>query len=117
MFSIGIPALRILAVSYFASIPSLVCAAALQGLSLGASSMCLTMTRQAILPVLLVLALRPFGRLELIWGAFVLAELLGIPLAVALWSRAYRKIPNQVKNPKEVLYEMETMRVSPDKSA
>lgn len=117
MFSIGIPALRILAVSYFASIPSLVCAAALQGLSLGASSMCLTMTRQAILPVLLALALRPFGRLELIWGAFVLAELLGIPLAAALWSRAYRKIPNQVRNPKEVLYEMETMRVSPDKSA
>lgn len=54
----------------------------------------LTVARQAILPVLLALALRPFGRLELIWAAFVLAELLGLPLAAAFWSRAYRKIPD-----------------------
>lgn len=92
MSAIGIPALRIFGAAYFVSIPSLVCAAALQGLSRGSASMCLTMTRQAVLPVLLALVLRPFGQLNLIWVAFVLAEAAGIPLAVLLWSRAYRKI-------------------------
>lgn len=92
MLGIGIPAMRILAAAYFLSIPSLVCAAALQGLALGGTSMCLTMARQVVFPVLLALLLRPFGRLELIWWAFVLAELAGIPLSFALWMKAYRKV-------------------------
>lgn len=92
MLGIGIPAMRILAEAYFLSIPSLVCAAALQGLALGGTSMCLTMARQVVFPVLLALLLRPFGRLELIWWAFVLAELAGIPLSFALWMKAYWKV-------------------------
>lgn len=91
MLAIGIPALRILAVAYFASIPNLVFAAALQGLSLGTKSMYLTMARQAILPVLFALGLRGFGNLNLIWIAFILAELVGIPLAVFLWRGAYKR--------------------------
>ncbi|MDE7187315.1 MAG: MATE family efflux transporter [Lachnospiraceae bacterium] len=91
MLAIGIPALRILAVSYFVSIPNLVYAAALKGLSLGTKSMCLTMTRQAILPILLALVLQTFGNLNLIWLAFVLAELAGVPLAVMLWKKCNRE--------------------------
>lgn len=92
MLAIGVPALRILAVSYFVSIPNLVYAAALQGLSLGTRSMCLTMARQAVLPILLALVLQAFGNLNLIWLAFVLAELIGVPLAVMLWRRCNSKI-------------------------
>lgn len=92
MLDIGIPALRVLAAAYFVSIPGLVYAAALQGLSLGGVSMWLTMTRQAALPVLLALLLRPFGQLEMIWGAFILAELAGMPMAILLWKRAYRRV-------------------------
>lgn len=88
MLGIGIPALRILAVSYLLSVPNLVFAAALQGLSLGTTSMILTMTRQAVLPILFALVLRLFGNLELLWTAFILAEALGIPLALRLWKRA-----------------------------
>lgn len=88
MLSIGIPALRILAVAYFVSIPCQVFAAALQGLSLGTNSMYITMTRQAILPVLFALIFRKLGILNMIWFAFVLAELTGIPLAVYLWKKA-----------------------------
>lgn len=90
MLAIGKPALRIFAAAYFVSIPNLVCSAALQGLSRGTASMCLTMTRQALLPVLLAFVLQFFGNLNLIWSAFVLSELAGIPLAALLWSRAYR---------------------------
>ena len=88
MLAIGIPALHILAVAYFVSIPNLVLAAALQGLSLGTKSMYLTVTRQAILPVVFALILRVFGILDFIWCAFILAELAGIPFAVYLWKKS-----------------------------
>ena len=80
---IGVPALRILAVAYLLSIPGLIYQAALQGLSLGKESMYISMTRQAILPLVFAFLLKGFGNLNLIWGAFVLAELCGIPLAAA----------------------------------
>ncbi len=79
---------RVLAVAYFVSIPNLVFAAALQGLSLGTKSMYLTVTRQAILPVVFALVLRIFGVLDFIWCAFILAELVGIPFAVYLWKKS-----------------------------
>ena len=88
MMTIGISALRILAVAYFVSIPNLVFAAALQGLSLGTKSMYLTVTRQAILPVVFALILRMFGRIDFIWCAFILAELAGIPFAIYLWKKS-----------------------------
>ena len=95
MLEIGVPALRLLALAWFLSIPSLVHAAGLQGLSLGAHSMVLTMTRQAILPVVFALILRLFGQLDLIWTGLILAEALGIPLALLLWRRAYRAVPER----------------------
>ena len=72
-------------------IPGLIYQAALQGLSLGKESMYISMTRQAILPLVFAFLLKGFGSLNLIWGAFVLAELCGIPLAAALWKRKGEK--------------------------
>ena len=85
MMGIGVPAVRILALAWIISIPNLVIAAALQGLSQPRQSMLLTLLRQAILPVLLALVFRHFGNLNLIWLAFVLAEVIGIPAAMMLW--------------------------------
>ena len=88
MLTIGRPTLRILAVAYYLSIPNLVFAAALQGLSQGTRSMVLTMTRQAILPVVFATILSRLGQLNLVWMAFVLAETAAIPLALRLWRGA-----------------------------
>lgn len=85
MMGIGVPAVRILTLAWIISIPNLVIAAALQGLSQPRQSMVLTLFRQAILPVLLALVFRHFGNLNLIWLAFVLAEAIGIPAAMMLW--------------------------------
>lgn len=85
MLEVGKPALRILAAAWFLSIPNLVLAASLQGLSMGTKSMYLTMARQAVFPVLLILIFRRFGILNLIWTAFALAECLAVPFAWYLW--------------------------------
>lgn len=90
LMRIGVPALRILAVAYLLSIPGLIYQAALQDFP-WKESMYISMTRQAILPLVFAFLLKGFGNLNLIWGAFVLAELCGIPLAAALWKRKGEK--------------------------
>ena len=91
MTAMGVTALRVFAVGWFLCIPGLIYAAGLQGFGQGARSMALTMARQAVLPVVLALALRALGgSLTQIWWAFVLAEGAGIPLGACLWRRTRR---------------------------
>lgn len=92
MSGIGVPALRILSLAWLFSIPNLVCAAALQGLSLGTKSMYLNFLRQAALPVLFALLLSRTGQLNMIWLGFILAEVLSFPFAWRFWSKAYKSV-------------------------
>ena len=91
MTGIGEPAVRIMALARMISIPNLVIASALQGLSLPRPSMLLTMLRQAVLPVLLALVLRSFGKLNILWLCFVFAEGICIPTAWFFWKRESRR--------------------------
>ncbi len=90
MANIGIPALRIMALAWLVSIPSLSLAPSFQGLSRGTDSMILTMTRQAVLPIILVFILSRFGSVNLIFISFVAAEIITLPLGINLWKRAVR---------------------------
>lgn len=89
MLEIGSTALRILAVSMLLSVYALMLGAVLQALGKGFSSMVLTVARQAvfILPLLLLFSL---GKsLPILWLAFVVAELLGIGLSLYLHKKKY----------------------------
>lgn len=85
--AIGVVALRIMAVSYLLSNVCLTFSSAFQGLGMGVQSMLLTLSRQVIMPVLLIAAASWFGELSLIWWAFVLAEALVIPAGMILWKK------------------------------
>ncbi len=91
MMKIGVPAIRILATAYLISIPSLVLAAALQGLSQGTRSMYITMLRQALLPLAFAFVLSRTKQISLVWTAFIMAELLVIPVALALWKKSFNE--------------------------
>ena len=91
MMKIGVPAIRILATAYLISIPSLVLAAALQGLSQGTRSMYITMLRQAMLPLAFAFVLSRTKQISLVWTAFIMAELLVIPVALALWKKSFNE--------------------------
>ena len=88
MMGIGIPAVRLMALAWLISIPNLVVASALQGLSMPRPSMVLTMLRQAVLPVLLALALSRTGKLMPVWAAFAVSEALCLPLAARFWQQS-----------------------------
>lgn len=91
MMEIGIPAIRIMAIAYLISIPSLVLAATLQGLSQGTRSMYITMLRQAIFPLAFAFLLSQTRQLQIVWIAFIMAELLGIPVALILWRKSFNE--------------------------
>ncbi len=83
----GIPYLRIMAVSYLLFNVCLTFSSAFQGLGMGVQSMLLTLSRQVIMPVLLIAAASGFSELSLIWWAFVLAEAMVIPAEMVLWKK------------------------------
>lgn len=95
MLEIGIPALRILALAWFVAIPALVISAGLQGLSMGMSSMILTMARQAVLPLVFAGIFSRLGNLNLLWSGFILAELLAIPAAMWFWRKGCRRMEGE----------------------
>ncbi len=61
MLAIGVAALRIMAVSYLLSNVCLTFSSAFQGLGMGVQSMLLTLSRQVIMPVLLITDVSWFG--------------------------------------------------------
>lgn len=85
MMVIGKSAVRIFAVVWLISIPNLVISSALQGLSKANSSMLLTMLRQAVLPLLFAYVVSGTGHINLIWLAFVIAEIVVIYPAIVIW--------------------------------
>ena len=96
MMGLGVPALRILSLSYFISAAGMVLAAVFQALGQGLPSLFLTLCRQVLLPLVLIGAFFPFHNVMLVWWAFVLAEILAIPVGLLLWRRMKMTLLEQV---------------------
>lgn len=92
MLSIGVPALRIISISFLLASGSIISISTLQALGKGVQSMMISFTRQLIvlLPVAWLLSLR--GTLESIWWAFPIAEVVTLALSVFLLAHAYRTL-------------------------
>ena len=92
MLSIGVPALRIISISFLLASGSIISISTLQALGKGVQSMLISFTRQLIvlLPVAWLLSLR--GTLESIWWAFPIAEVVTLALSVFLLAHAYRTL-------------------------
>lgn len=88
MFEIGTVAIRILAVSMAFSVYALILGAVLQALGKGFSSMALTISRQVVFLLPLLMILKNFESVSLLWMAFPLAEILGIAMGLYLHKRS-----------------------------
>lgn len=87
MMAMGIPAIRLLTISFFAGAFNIVFAAIYQGLGNGKFSMYLVFVRQLafLIPLLLVTAYAK--ELNLVWLAFAIAELASIPVGRILYKQ------------------------------
>lgn len=91
MLSIGVPAIRMISVSFCFSAVSLVLSGCLQGLGKGGDALVIALLRQMVilLPVA-ALGARYVG-LWAVWLAFPLAEIVAFCVAVLLWRRTFAR--------------------------
>ena len=82
MILLGMPAIRIMAVSYFFSVIGYIGSTVFQAMGKGNYSMYLTLARQVFMPLGFVFLLSRFGNLSIVWFSFVLSEILSAPLTL-----------------------------------
>ncbi len=96
MLAIGVPAIRILAVGWLLSVFGFVIGTTFQALGNGGYSMYVTVMRQVALPIGFAMLLSRTGNLWMIWVAFLMAEILTIPLVVFLFGKTKRMVLNRL---------------------
>ena len=91
MLEIGVPALRIICLSFLLAGFGIVASSFFQSLGHGVLSLIISLVRQLIvlLPAAWLLSLS--GRLDLVWWAFPIAEVFSATLSVLFLIYAYRK--------------------------
>ncbi len=92
MLTIGVPALRIISLSFVFAGFSVICASTFQALGNGVLSMVVSIIRQLVvlLPAAYLLSLT--GRLEAVWWSFPIAEVCALVLSAFFLSHTYQKI-------------------------
>lgn len=92
MLSIGVPALRIISLSYIFAGISFVSSSVYQAMGKGMLSLITAVVRQLviILPTAYVLSL--FGNINLIWWAYPIAEVFSVVLSIIFLRHVYKKM-------------------------
>jgi putative efflux protein, MATE family len=91
MLTIGVPALRIISISFIPAAYCIVCGSVFQALGNGIFSMLVSVARQllVLLPAAYLLSLT--GRLELVWWAYPIAEAVSVLMSTLFFRRIYRQ--------------------------
>lgn len=96
MLSIGVPAIRLLAVSWLISVFGFVISTTFQALGNGTYSMLVTIARQVVLPIGFAFVLSGIGNLQTVWTAFLISEILTIPLLFFLFKKIKKNVLNRI---------------------
>ena len=92
MLEIGVPALRILSLCFIIGGFTIVSSSVFQALGRGLLSMSISIFRQLVLVLPLAYFFSLTGKLEMVWWAFPVAEVLAGLLALYYLRRAYRRV-------------------------
>ena len=92
LLDIGIPALRIISVSFFLSSPAVIIAGAFEALGRGGRSLLVTMLRQLLIIPPLSFVLAPVLGLTGVWITFPIAEAIASVVSIFLYRHLMRRI-------------------------
>lgn len=92
MLEIGVPALRIISISFLLAGFCIICGSMFQALGNGVYSMLVSIARQllVLLPAAYLLSLS--GKVTMVWWAFPIAELVSVAMTVFFLIRIYNKV-------------------------
>lgn len=96
MLQMGVPAMRILGVAYLISIVSLALSSTFQGFSMGLQAMILTLSRQVILLFIFLTFFKSFNQINLIWFAYILAEVCCLPIGYIMYKKIKKKVIEEI---------------------
>lgn len=91
MLTIGVPALRIISLSFLLAGYSVVCSSVFQALGHGVLSLVVSVVRQLVVLLPIAFLLSQLHGLELVWWAFPIAELVAVCLCTLFLRQVYRK--------------------------
>lgn len=92
MLKIGVPALRIISLSFLVAGICIILSSVFQALGEGIRSMIISFTRQLIFLIPAAYILSLFGNVTLVWWAFPIAEIASITVTLLLFKHAYKKL-------------------------
>lgn len=91
MLTIGVPALRIISLSFLFAGFAIVCSSVFQALGHGVLSLVVSVVRQLMVLLPVAFLLSRIGGLAVVWWAFPIAELFSVGLSALFLRRVYRK--------------------------
>lgn len=92
MLSMGVPALRIISISFIMASVCIVASSTFQALGSAVYSMIMSICRQLVVLVPVAYFLAKLGNVNLVWWAFPIAELMSLTLTVVFFTRINKKI-------------------------
>ena len=92
MLQIGIPALRIISVSFAIAGYCIVCGSVYQALGNGMYSLTVSVARQLIVLLPVAYLLSKLGNVNLVWWSFPIAELASLVMSTLFLIKIYRQI-------------------------
>ncbi len=92
MLAIGVPALRIISISFLFAGFCIICGSVFQALGNGVYSMIVSIARQLLVLLPVAYLLSKLGNVNYVWWAFPIAELMSLTLSAYFLFRIYNKI-------------------------
>ncbi|MFR5440158.1 MAG: MATE family efflux transporter, partial [Monoglobus pectinilyticus] len=92
MIAIGVPALRIISISFIAAGFCIVTLSILQALGQGIYSLVTSISRQLIILLPVAFILSKFGNLDLVWWSIPIAEIASVILCIVFVRRTFSKL-------------------------
>ena len=92
MMEIGVPALRIISISFLLAGFCIICGSVFQALGNGVYSMVVSIARQLVVLRPVAFLLSKLGNVNYVWWAFPIAELMSLALSTFFLFRIYHKI-------------------------
>ncbi len=91
MIAIGVPAFRTISLIFPLVSISIIFATSFQGLGKAYFSLIISMFRQLVILIPVAFLLASYMNVDLVWYAFLIAEVFGMILSIFLFTRTYRK--------------------------
>lgn len=101
MLAIGVPALRIISISFLFAGFCIICGSVFQAMGNGIYSMLVSIARQLVVLLPVAKLLSRFGKVNYVWWAFPIAEIMSLIMSAFFLMRIYHKVIKHIGEEKE----------------